>query len=372
MSARLVIHAPVLESEDIEPDSVTGMVRGTKVAPAVRVDGLPVIDHPERDSVRRMEVPLQPGRHRVEVMVKQTYETVQVELAQGETAELRIGYSRDRIDGDDRLFVGTKPYVDRAFASGNSGVIQGVGCGLGLWFVAFAVLGGVAGAFAGSLGLDGAQAILGALGGATVVGLIGGIWLGLAGRRPAGDAGELAPEPIRMGGNALVLPAAVDPPKGRPGIVLRVRPRPRTMPMIGFQRRVFRDARKRIGYEFYYNELIDWVSPPRVILDGQDLGAAWGKWWIPAGTGTHRLRVELDGIGGCQSVGVAEETEVVVEREPAPVAAWFNFLAMAHRREQAQPALVSRWQQVMRRANRYDDLSGQALSEPDLEFQAHQ
>lgn len=368
MTARLVIHAPGLVTEDIPTDSVTGAVHRATVAPAVRVDGRPVRDHPEQGPERRMEVPLRPGRHRVEVMVNQSYETVLVDLARDETAELRIAYKRDRSGGDDRLYVGTKPYVDRAFASDRSPALRGAGCGCGLWVLSFfilAVLGGITGR---SLGLEPSQAVLGALAAATAVALIGGVAAALVARRPAPDAGEVASEPIRMGGGALVLPAAVAPPD-RPGIVLRVRPRPRTLNMIGFSNRL-RDARRRSYFEFYYNELVDWVSPPRVLVDGEELGEGWGKWWIPAGTGEHRLRVEIDGIGGCEGAGVAGETEVGVEGGAEHVEARFNFIAMAHRRERLRPALVSRWQQVMRRADRYEDMSGQALSEPDLEFKA--
>ncbi|MEU6858332.1 hypothetical protein AB0B28_05580 [Glycomyces sp. NPDC046736] len=299
-------------------------------------------------------------------MVKQAYETVQVQLGRNETSELHIRYARDRTNGEDRLYVGSRPYVERALASANSGIVMGVGCGVGLGFLALAVIRGVVGAAGSSLGLSPSQAVLTALGGATLVGLIGGFAIGLKSRRAGKDPGELAPEPIRMSGGALILPAAAQPPN-RPGILLRVRPRPRTMNMIGFPRRPLRDTRKRIAYEFYYNELIDWVTPPRVHLDGHDLGAAWGTWWIPATTGPHRLRVEIDGIGD-HDTGIAEETEVRVDAEPRHLTAHFNFIALAHRREQARPDQTSRWQQVMRKADRYTDMADQALSEPDLEF----
>lgn len=367
MSARLVIHAPYLETEDIEPDSLTGRVRGAKIAPAVLVDGRPVNEHPESGSQSRMEVPLNPGRHRVEVMIRQSYETVLIELARDETAELRIGYVRHRDDGDDRLLVGSKTYVDRALANGRSAALGGVGCGVALWFLAFAVLGATAGITAGSLGLDAAQAVLGAMAGSVAVGIIGGLLFYRKGRRTAGDTGEVATEPIRLDGGALLLPVAVEPPSGRSGIALRVRTRPRTLNMIGFSARLT-DTRKRTWYEFYFNELIDWVTRPRVFLDGQELGAAWGKWWIPAGAGTHRIRVELNGIGGCKDITAVGETDVVVGAGAAQVEAHFNFIAMAHRREAARPDLVSRWQQVMRRAKRYEAMAGQALAEPDLEF----
>ncbi|HEU5128797.1 MAG TPA: hypothetical protein VFU12_12485 [Glycomyces sp.] len=366
MSARLVVHVPALTTEDISPDSVTGAVHRSVTAPAVRVDGREI---GVRGPARRTEVPLRPGRHRVEVMVGQSYETVLVDLGRGEEAELRIAYKRDRESGDDRLYVGSKPYVDRALASDRSPAARAAGCGVGLWALSFFLFAALAGVAGRSLGLDGSQAVLWPLAAATAVGLIGGAVAALAARRPAQDPGEVATAPLRMGGGALVLPAAVGPPPDRSGIVLRVRPRPRTLNMIGFSSRL-RDTRRRSYYEFYYNEPVDWVSPPRVFLDGEDLGAAWGRWWIPAGAGTHRLRVAIDGIGGCEGVGAAEEVALTVEGGVAHVEARFNFIAMAHRRELSRPELVSRWQQVMRRAGRYEDMSDQALSEPDLEFAA--
>lgn len=367
MSARLVIHAPALSTEDIDPGSVTGAVRLSTAAPAVRVGGRPVGEPPERGGARRLEVPLRPGRHRVEVMAGQSYETVAVDLTRGGEAELRIAYRRDREHGDDRLYVGTRTYVDRAFAADRSPVSRGFGCGAGLWALSFFLLAILAGIFGRSLGLEASRAVMGALAGATAVGLAGGALAALAARRPAPDPGEAATAPIRMGGGALLLPAAAAPPPGRAGIVLRVRPRPRTLNMIGFPSRL-RDTRRRSHYEFYYNEAVDWVSAPRVFLDGEDLGAAWGKWWIPAGAGTHRLRVAIDGIGGCSGIGAAGETDLAVGGGVEHVEARFNFIAMAHRRELARPELVSRWQRVMRRAGRYEDMAEQALGEPDLEF----
>ncbi|WP_030158595.1 hypothetical protein [Glycomyces sp. NRRL B-16210] len=371
MSSRLVIHAPSLETEDIGPDSLTGRVRGAKIAPAVRVNGRPVNDHPDRGAQTRMEVPLKPGRHRVEVMVKQTYETVLVELARDETVALRIGYLRQQTDGNDRLYVGSKTYVNRASNAGSSAVLQGVGCGAALWFLAYAALTLVVMLTGKALGLTASQAVLGSLAGAVVVGIIGGILVFWKVRRQVTDTGEVATKPIRMDGGALLLPAAVEPPSGRSGIVLRVRARPRTLNMIGFSARLL-DTKKRTWYEFYYNELIDWAARPRVFLDGRELGAAWGKWWIPAGAGTHRLRVEINGIGGCKDVAAAGEADIVVGAGAEQVEARFNFIAMAHRREEARPELVSRWQRVMRRAKRYEDMAGQALGEPDLEFVTHE
>ncbi|WP_199040428.1 hypothetical protein [Glycomyces salinus] len=368
MGARLIIHAPRVETEDIDPDSVTGVVLRGGASPAVRVDGSAVDEHPERGSDRRMEVPLRPGKHRVEVMVKQTYETVLVDLAEDETAELRIAYKRDRLGGEDRLFVGSKPYVDRAFAVNRSAGWGAFGCGVGLWFLALAVVGALVGVFGASLGLEPGQAVAGALVAATAVAVVGGLLVWLASRRKVPDAGEVATGPVPMGGGAQVLPAAVSPPAGRSGIVLRVRPRSRTLNMIGFTKRL-RDTVRATYYEFYFNELVDWVAPPRVTLDGRELGAAWGTWWIPAGAGMHRLRVEIDGIGGYEVAGVAGETDVRVGGGIARVVARFNFIAMAHRRHERHPALESRWQRVMRRADRYEDMAGQALAEPDLEFE---
>lgn len=370
MGARLIVHAPRVDTEDIPPDSVTGAVVRGSASPAVRVDGRPVDDHPEAKSDRRMEVPLRAGRHRVEVMVKQSYETVQVDLADGETAELRIAYLRDRAEGNDRLFVGSEQYVDRAFAAGRASGWGAMGCGVGLWFLALFVLAAFVGVF-GGFGLEPRQAVASVIAGACIVAVIGGSIVWAVERRKVPDAAEVATRPIRMDGGAQVLPAAVAPPPGRSGIVLRVRPRPRTLNMIGFSKRL-RDTVRATYYEFYFNELVDWVSPPRVTLDGRELGAAWGTWWIPAGAGTHRLRVELDGIGGRPVAAVAGETEVQVGGEAERVEARFNFIAMAHRRHERHPALESRWQQAMRRAGRYDDMAGQALAEPDLEFETQE
>ncbi|GAB4007939.1 hypothetical protein GCM10029992_63030 [Glycomyces albus] len=275
---------------------------------------------------------------------------------------------RDRAEGNDRLFVGSKPYVDRAFAANRSSVWGAVGCGVGLWFLALAVLGVLAGVLARSLGLEAGQAVAGVVAGACAVAVIGGLIVWAVERRKVPDASEVATRPIRMDGGAQVLPAAVAPPPGRSGIVVRVRPRPRTLNMIGFSKRL-RDTVRATYYEFYFNELVDWVAPPRVTLDGRELGAAWGTWWIPAGAGTHRLRVEIDGIGGHEVAAVAGETDVQVGGGVADVVARFNFIAMAHRRLERHPALESRWQQAMRRAGRYEDMAGQALAEPDLDFE---
>jgi hypothetical protein len=372
----LRLHLPGIETQDLDPDSALALVRMSKAAPAILVDGRPADPRPEAAERDRLDLPLAAGEHRVEVMVKQSYETVAALIRPGLTTELHIGHLRDR-HGDDRLHVGTEAHVRQALAPAASpSLVGGVRWGCGTWFPLL-----IAAAVAGTLLRDrigwsaGAVAVA-AIGAATAAALLAGVVAAVVRRGPRADPAATAPEPLTLAATAagpvLLLPAAARPPDG-PGILLRVRVRPRTLHMIGFDKRL-RDTIGLHRYEFYWNEFADWVDAPRVRLDGEPLGAAWGTWWIPSPPGVRRLRVEVGGIrdprgGGPAGRAVEAETDVDVPRGGAvEVTAWCNFLDMVNERERAHPGVVSRWQRVMRSQDRYGALSEQAAAEPGLEF----
>jgi hypothetical protein len=373
----LRIHVPFIATQDLDPESGPALVRMSKAAPAVLVDGRPADAHPEAAQRDRLELPLDPGEHRVEVMARQTYETVAVRIRAGETAELFVGYRRDPHSGDDRLHVGSEDHVRQAIApAGSPGLAGGLRWGCGTWFPVL-----IAAAVAGVLlrdriGWSAGAVTIAILGGTTLIALIAALVAGAVRRGPREDPAATAPEPLTLpatvDGPVLVLPAAAAPPEGT-GILLRVRVRPRTMHMIGFDKRL-RDTLGLRRYEFFRNELADWVDAPAVHLDGRPLGSAWGTWWIASPPGTRRLRVSVGGIRDPRNAGPAGPaleavTEVTVPATgTAEVTAWFNFLDLVNERERTHPHVVSRWQRILRSQDRYRPAAEQAAAEPGVEF----
>ncbi|SDD32584.1 hypothetical protein [Glycomyces harbinensis] len=372
----LRIHVPRIETQDLDPESSLAIVGMSKASPAILVDGRPADPRPEDAKHARLDLPLAAGEHRVEVMVKQSYETVAVDVRPGRTTDLHIGYLRDR-HGEDRLHVGTEEHVRQALAPAASpSVVSGVRWGCGTWFPLL-----IAGAVAGTLLRDrfgwsaGAVAIA-VIGAATALALLAAAVAAISRRGPRADPAATAPEPVTLAATAagpvLLVPAAAAPPGGA-GVLLRVRARPRTLHMIGFDKRL-RDTIGLGHYEFYWNEFADWVDAPRVHLDGEPLGAGWGTWWIPCRPGARRLRVQVGGIRdprGDGPAGSAFEAETAVDvpdGAAVEITAWFNFLDLVNERERAHPGAVSRWQRVMRSQDRYRPLSEQAAAEPGLEF----
>lgn len=367
----LRLHVPDLQIQDLDPDSALGIVTTATAAPAILVDGRPA--GPAKDG--RVELPLHAGRHRVEVMIRQVYETVAVDVRAGAATDLHIGHHLDRHGrGEDRVHAGTAEHVEQALTRSSSpSVASGMRWGCGLWFPAL-IVAVVAGLLLREpLGWGAGQVTAVIIGTATGVSLIAGLAAAYGRRRNPVDPAATAPAPLELPDSpALILPAAAPPPAGT-GILLRVRPRPRTMHMIGMDKRL-RDTIGLHRYEFFGNELADWVDAPHVHLDGRPLGAAWGTWWIPAPQGPARLRVAVGGIRdprGESPAGPAFEAETEV-RVPATgtaeVTAWFNFLDMANERERARPQVASRWQRILRAVDRYRPVAEQAAAEPGLEF----
>lgn len=373
----LRLHVPSIETQDLDPDSALALVGMSEAAPAVLVDGRPADPRPEAAKRARVEVPLAAGEHRVEVMARQLYETVAVDIRPGQTTDLHIGHFRDRHGGDDRLHVGTEAHVREALAPAASpSLVSGVRWGCGTWFPLLIVAAVAAVLLRDRVGWSAGAVATAAIGAATALALLAAVAAAVARRGPRADPAATAPEPATLAagpaGPVLLLPAAARPPAGT-GILLRFRARPRTMRMIGFGKRL-RDTIGLQHYEFYWNEFADWVEAPRVELEGEPLGAAWGSWWIPCPPGAARLRVRVGGIrdprgGGPAGRAFEAETTVdVPQRGPVEVTAWCNFLHMVNERDRAHPGVVSRWQRVMRSQDRYGPLSEQAAAEPELEF----
>ncbi|MEU5153373.1 hypothetical protein [Glycomyces sp. NPDC021274] len=367
----LRLHVPDLQIQDLDTDSALGIVTMAKAAPAILVDGRPA--GAAEDG--RIELRLHAGRHRVEIMVRQVYETVAVDIRAGATIDLHLGHHLDRHGGGrDRVHAGTEEHVKQALARSSSpSVVSGVRWGCGLWFPALIVAFVVGLLLREPLGWDAGPVTVGIIGAATAVSLTAGLAAAYGRRRDPLDPAATAPAPLALPDSpALILPAAAAPPAGT-GILLRVRPRPRTMHMIGMDKRL-RDTIGLRRYEFFGNELTDWVDAPHVHLDGRPLGSAWGTWWIPAPQGPARLYVSVGGIRDPRSAHPAgpafeAETEVTVPAAgAAEITAWFNFLDMVNERERARPQVASRWQRILRAVDRYRSVAEQAAAEPGLEF----